>query len=169
MNNNELYHHGVKGMKWGVRRKRQSKSSKNNKFKKKTEEVHDDYKRAHSNKSVKSMSDNELRSRINRLQMEQNYSKLKGQKVSKGKKIFDKMNKTLTTAAAITGTGLTLYNNASRIKKVLEENGVFSNTVENAKKKAVKKTMKKTMKKAAKRASRVAVDYYQPGLLPYNK
>lgn len=162
---NELYHYGIKGMKWGIRRKSQSKSSKNNKFKKKTEEVHDDYKRAHSNKSVKSMSDNELRSRINRLQMEQNYSKLKGQKVSKGKKIFEKMNKTLTTAAAITGTGLTLYNNASKIKKVLEENGVFSNTVEKVKKKAVKKTMKK----AAKRASRVAVDYYQPGLLPYNK
>lgn len=157
--NNELYHYGVLGMKWGVRRKRQIKSSKKNKIKKKTEEIHDDYKKAHSNKSVKSMSDNELRSRINRLRMEQDYSNLKGKKVSKGKKVFDKMNKTLTTAAAITGTGLTLYNNASRIKKALEDNGVFSNTVENAKKKAVKKTMKK----AAKRAYRVY------GSLPYNK
>ena len=159
MNNNELYHYGVLGMKWGVRRKRQNKSSKKNKNKKKTEEIHGDYKKAHSNKSVKSMSDKELRSRINRLRMEQDYSKLKGQKVRKGKQVFDKMNKTLTTAAAITGTGLTLYNNASRIKKALEDNGVFSNTVENAKKKAVKKTMKK----AAKRAYRVY------GSLPYNK
>ena len=79
------------------------------------------------------MSDEELRSRINRLRMEQDYSKIKDQKVSKGKKVFDKMNKTLTAAAAITGTGLTLYNNASRIKKILE------NTVENANKKQLKK------------------------------
>lgn len=152
MNNNELYHHGVKGMKWGVRRKRQSKSSKNNKFKKKTEEVHDDYKRAHSNKSVKSMSDKELRSRINRIRMEQDYSKLKDQKVSKGKKAFDKMNKALTTAVAITGAGLTLYNNAIRIKKVLEDNGVNS-----------PKTSRNNIKRKAKKAYKTAYE-----LVPYN-
>lgn len=150
--NNELYHYGVKGMKWGIRRKRQNKSSKKSKPKKKTEEIHSDYKKAHSNKSVKSMSDKELRSRINRLQMEQNYSKLKGQKVSKGKKIFDKMNKTLTTAAAITGTGLTLYNNASRIKKVLEENGVN-----------IPKTSRNNIKRKAKKTYKTAYE-----LAPYN-
>lgn len=147
---NELYHYGVKGMKWGIRRKRQSKSSKKSKRKTKTEEIHDDYKRAHTSKSIKSMSDNELRSRINRLQMEQNYSKLKGQKVSKGKKIIDGLNKTLTTAVAVTGAGLTLYNNASRIKKILEDTGVNSS-----------KTSRNNIKRKVKKASKTTYELVQ--------
>lgn len=33
---NELYHHGVKGMKWGVRKKRQKASKKTNRIAKRT-------------------------------------------------------------------------------------------------------------------------------------
>lgn len=142
--NNELYHYGIKGMKWGVRKK------KNN------VKPHDDYVKAHSKKSVKEMSDNELRSRLNRLQMEQNYSKLQPKKVSRGKKAFDKLNKTLTSVAAITGTGLTLYNNADRIRKILEENGVTSS---GGAKKVKRKVVKKAAKRAAKEVSRMAIDY----------
>lgn len=81
MTNNELYHFGVKGMKWGVRRKSRSQSSGGAKglsvLKKKAEEPsHDDYTNRHTKKSIKSMSDQELRERINRLQMEDQYRKL---------------------------------------------------------------------------------------------
>lgn len=144
MNNNELYHYGVLGMKWGVRKKR------------KTTKPHDDYVKAHSKKSVSEMSDKELRSRLNRLQMEQNYSKLQPKKVSRGKKALDKLNKTLTSVAAITGTGLTLYNNADRIRKILEDNGMTSS---NTAKKVKRKVVKKAAKKAAKNVSRIAIDY----------
>lgn len=72
MENNTLQHYGVLGMKWGVRRKRKAAA-------------HDDYSRAHSGKSVRSMSDKELRDTNNRLQMERQYQTLT-QKTSIGKK-----------------------------------------------------------------------------------
>ena len=61
MEPSELMHYGVKGMKWGVRRKRPR---------------HEDYQKAHSRKHVSEMSDKELRERNNRLQMEQQYVQL---------------------------------------------------------------------------------------------
>ena len=64
-----LSHFGVKGMKWGVRKDRKKVAVSSVKS-------HDDYTKAHSSKGVSEMSDSELRSRINRLQMEQQYSKL---------------------------------------------------------------------------------------------
>lgn len=81
---NELYHYGVKGMKWGVRRTpaQLGRSTGSNHP---TENLHDDYKRAHGTKSVKSMSDSELRQRINRLQMEKQYNQLTQQECSSGK------------------------------------------------------------------------------------
>ena len=83
----ELYHHGVKGMKWGVKRF-QNKDGTRTLFGKKRrsiESMHDDYKKAHDKKSIKSMSDSELRARNNRLQMEHQYKQLTKKK-SIGKK-----------------------------------------------------------------------------------
>ena len=61
MNDNELYHYGVLGMKWGVRRKRNSSNVETVKPKKKT---------------LSEMSDDELKSKLNRLQMEKQYKEL---------------------------------------------------------------------------------------------
>lgn len=65
-----LQHHGVKGMKWGVRRKS-----------KQTVEV------SKKPDPVKKMSDNELRQKINRIQMERQYKQLTAPAVSPGKKM----------------------------------------------------------------------------------
>lgn len=56
--NNELYHHGVLGMRWGFRRSKgsQSESSEN--------KLH---------KQVREMSDEELNARINRMTLEKRY------------------------------------------------------------------------------------------------
>ena len=88
----ELYHHGVKGMRWGIRRARKPAAS----------EAHDDYKKAHDKKSVKEMSDAELRNRNNRLQMEQQYANLTKKK-SRGKEIVQTFISTAGTIAAVAG------------------------------------------------------------------
>ena len=92
---NYLAHYGVLGMKWGVRKNK----TKGGLRKRKSTPVHDDYKKAHSGKSVKSMSDSELRSVNNRLQMERQYSELT-RKTSKGKKVVNTLIKTAGTIAA---------------------------------------------------------------------
>ena len=66
MDNNELYHYGVLGMKWGVRKSRPS-SSGSSKRKKKTNELSPDLevktKRKSDLKSRRILSDDELKGR----------------------------------------------------------------------------------------------------------
>ena len=84
---NHLQHWGIKGMKWGVRRFRNKNGSLTAAGRKRySEDIHEDYNKAHDKKSVKSMSDAELRARNNRLQMEMQYSNLTKKKVSAGRK-----------------------------------------------------------------------------------
>ena len=73
--------------------------------------------------SVKTMSDEELRKVVNRLQMERQYSQLTSESVSKGKEYTQKVIKAGTAVAAVTTTALTIYNNAGRIKAILEKKG----------------------------------------------
>jgi len=53
--------------------------------------------------------------------MERQYSQLSESNVSKGKEYIQKVIKTGTTIAAVTTTGLTLYNNAEKIKKIISK------------------------------------------------
>lgn len=87
-------HAGIKGMKWGVRRYQNADGSltpagKKRYGDKQPEPEHADYTRAHSRGNVKSMSDQELNSRINRLQKEKQYADLT-KKTSKGKQAVKK-------------------------------------------------------------------------------
>jgi tetrahydrodipicolinate N-succinyltransferase len=79
-----LEHHGIKGQKWGIRRFQNKDGTRTSAGKRRYSE---DYTKAHSRKSVKEMSDQELRERNNRLQMEQQYrqNRINNSAVMRGK------------------------------------------------------------------------------------
>lgn len=104
MENNSLAHYGIRGMKWGVRQFQNSDGSytSTGKKRKQKESVHEDYANAHSKKSVKSMSNAELKARNNRLQMEQQYANLT-RTTSKGKKTVQTFIKTAGLVGGVAG------------------------------------------------------------------
>ena len=102
---------GVLGMRWGIRRN----ESKNNGPHKEASSV----KKAKV--KAKELSDEELVKIIKRLQMEKQYNSLNNEDVSRGKKIVTKIIKAGTTAAAVTTTAITLYNNTGKIKDIVKQ------------------------------------------------
>ena len=123
----ELYHWGIKGMKWGVRRYQNKDGTLTSEGKKHYSQDHEDYTRVLTKKSVREMSDSELIARINRLQKEQQYERLTASpsKLQKAIKIAG------TTATAL-GTVMTLYNNGSnamKLGKSIVESREFKNAV----------------------------------------
>ena len=104
---NELYHHGIKGMKWGVRRtpaqlghdtggvdlqKAKKKVDAANTIVNETRNINNNVSKKQSKKvqkqkmaEVKSMSDKELRERVNRLNMEQQYMRMSSEQMNVGR------------------------------------------------------------------------------------
>lgn len=96
MDNNALQHHGVKGMKWGVRKTNRQPSSDHVEAK------------ALKKKKLSELSNAELRKLNDRMNLEQNYSKLNPSVIKKGAKM-------VATAAIATTTVINLYNNSNKL------------------------------------------------------
>lgn len=138
MGENELYHHGVVGMKWGVRRyqnkdstlteagKRQNAKQKEKYEKKyaKTKELTPDEKKAKvlKSRSVKQLykhadlfTSDELKSAYDRLRLERDIASLSQKEVNKGKEFVDKAISTAKTTSDAIQTGTNLYNNVAKV------------------------------------------------------
>lgn len=100
----QLVHYGIKGMRWGIRRteaqlarargelpsqqKTANKSGGLFSKKKKTTAKKEEPKK--TEKKISEMSDEELRAKINRLQLEKQYRDLSPKQVSKGRAFYEK-------------------------------------------------------------------------------
>lgn len=123
-NSNELQHWGIKGMKWGVRRYQNKDGSLTPAGRKRSAKLKEEYtnltgkrlvKKSTNSKSQQSdrpktareMTDEELRTKTNRMNLENNYDtalnrmrELHPQQVSAGKKFVDKVVKDVFVPAA---------------------------------------------------------------------
>lgn len=126
--NNELYHYGIKGMRWGVRKatatdKRRigDAGTAANVFKSSQSGIEGASKVAGGvgnlsrgpskkvKKEMSKMSDAELRSRINRQMMEQQYASLNPNKVQRGASTVKSILDIAGGVAAIAGSAATVY------------------------------------------------------------
>ena len=117
----DLMHYGVLGMKWGIKKTRADLKDNKPKDRRKKEEKrateHEDYKKAHNKKPVSEMSDKELRERLNRINMEQQYKNLNPSKLNKG-------YKAVKTALAVAGTAIAIKNTYDQIRQWFPVSGV---------------------------------------------
>lgn len=127
MNNNEMYHYGVPGMKWGTRRSHaEVRSDTINRQTKKLGKISDIGRNASSafntasdlagrtsrsgkpskktRQELSKMSDQELRNKLNRMQMEQQYASLKPSKLSRGASRVSTALASIGSLAAIGGS-----------------------------------------------------------------
>ena len=127
----ELYHWGIKGMKWGIRRFQNKDGSLTPAGRKRYSDGSDgtsgQSKTANKPKSVKDMSDDELRTKVNRLALEKNaldlerqVSSLSPQKVAKGQGLVQIIGKEVIGPALLSAgrTQLTNFLN-DRLSKAL--------------------------------------------------
>ena len=146
--NGELMHHGIIGMKWGVRRYQNKDGSLTSAGK----------RRYKASDEAKSMSDKELRDKINRMQLEKRYVDLTKGPESKASRAFGKVEK-YTTIGSKSGQ---LSDNVNKLNgaKKNSNNDMFNKSLDTVSKsaKAAKKITDTASKKRHEAKSKTTLE-----------
>jgi hypothetical protein len=120
---NELRHHGIKGQRWGIRRFQNRDGSLTSAGKKRRADDSDtdeNKQQPAKKKSIKDMSEDELREKINRLQLEKQYANLmKEVNPPKSTKGRDFVTRVLEKSGENITTQLTTYAMGTAVNKAL--------------------------------------------------
>lgn len=133
----ELMHHGILGMRWGVRRtpaqlgristsKKNADEKENNKSKssKTKNKSKDD---TPQKKSIKDMTDEEIQTKINRLRLEQQLAELTPKQIDRGQKFVAALGNITKEVAIDMGKQVGKYAAAKALNKVLGEEVIYAN------------------------------------------
>lgn len=122
MENKSLYHHGILGMKWGVRRTPEQLGHRTAKSRDKTHVSNPDKKKKReiktASKNRRLLSEQDLRSRIERLKLEKQLKELTREEVEPGKAfVADVLASSGKKVAGALVTGAVLYGVKSAMTK----------------------------------------------------
>ena len=112
MDNKELYHYGVLGMKWGVRKSRGGGSARSGRKQSSSKSADKKQKelRKRDLKNRRNLSDAELKRKIERIKLEKQFKELTNEDIAPGKKfVADVMSSSGKKVAGSLVTGATLY------------------------------------------------------------
>lgn len=107
----QLKHYGIKGMRWGFRRKR-AVSSRGD-----IRDINQAPQQSQPRKPRR-MSKKELQARVNRLKLEDELSRLEAAKAPVNKSRLEQLAKTAGTVAALSGSAYTIYKNIDKMMKL---------------------------------------------------
>ena len=114
-----LMHYGVKGMRWGVRRKRDEQTSSKNNIKK--PKTNAKAKKVDAEGRKQDFDEAEFQKRIQQLRMQVEYDRLVSTLEANNSTMrkVENFTKNVTTIATLTGSALMIYNNLNKAHDIV--------------------------------------------------
>lgn len=124
-NTSALYHHGIKGQRWGVRRYQNRDGTLTDKGRKRqrssdsaqtSDDTGNNHKSSKSKSNLRDLSDDDVKKAIARLQLEQQYKELSAKQVSRGMQNTKDILSIIGSTVAITSSAVGIVSAISKLQ-----------------------------------------------------